>query len=300
MAKIQISTGDQDKTINTNSVWDRIIGLETSVAAMPSGEKLEAIESQLAQRPTNEEVDSKILTVNTGGTIDLSYKADVAYVNDKMIEALKGETGKNLKIVAGVIRNSGSGWQQIIESNHGPINVESVTNDQYNIVINYPFTAKNVISFVACPDEAMIQDGIMVGSSVGIDSAKIYLTNPKQAEGYLYYNGTTFTTPANSEIKFESFDPATGDITLLLPKDNLESRLFSVTNSKVGYLAQSLGFSGVSRIKVAFTNYSGVKQTTPSTSMAAHILMNLPPRIVDPSTYTKVSSNIWFVGVFEV
>jgi glycerophosphoryl diester phosphodiesterase len=56
--------------------------LREYVKIKPSYPELDEVNAKLAQLPTHEEVDEKILTVNTGGEIDLSYKADKVFVDE--------------------------------------------------------------------------------------------------------------------------------------------------------------------------------------------------------------------------
>jgi peptidoglycan/xylan/chitin deacetylase (PgdA/CDA1 family) len=71
--------------------------------------RLDANDEHLAERPTHEEVDEKILTVNTGGTIDLSYKADVTLVDD-VIQRIKNinEVSSDIQIMRDSIKVGGN------------------------------------------------------------------------------------------------------------------------------------------------------------------------------------------------
>ena len=81
--------------------------------------------------------------------------------------------------VCGVIRNTGSGWEQI-DGAHRSINIASVTNDTEKITVNFTFDADYVNTAAVTPDETMISGQYMVGPSVGTDHMDIYI----------YQNGT--------------------------------------------------------------------------------------------------------------
>lgn len=86
-----------------------------------------------------------------------------------------------LQQVAGTLRNTGSGWFVLSDTDHEPIGVASVSNDTSKITVTLDFTASKVISFVATPDETYAGASIgSIGSSVGLTSIDIYL---KDASG---------------------------------------------------------------------------------------------------------------------
>jgi hypothetical protein len=78
------------------------------------------------------------------------------------------------KQVAGVIRNTGSGWAQIPDP-HRPINMASITNDSMKITVTYSFTADYVNTVAVTPDETMASQGYVVGVSVGLQYLYIYI-----------------------------------------------------------------------------------------------------------------------------
>lgn len=87
--------------------------------------------------------------------------------------------GKKLRVIAGSIRNSGDGWKWISDSAHTPVGVTpTVTTSGVNIVINYGFTAKRVVSLIATPDETLAGLGIIVGGSVGTALTNLQVKAP--------------------------------------------------------------------------------------------------------------------------
>lgn len=98
-------------------------------------------------------------------------------------------SNKKLKFIACAIRNTGSGFQLINDAEHNPIGVTSVTNDTDKIILNYDFTAKEVISLVVTPDEIMAKNGIIVGSSVGTSLSNIHVYKMMAINGYITKSG---------------------------------------------------------------------------------------------------------------
>lgn len=88
-----------------------------------------------------------------------------------------GTTGRNYRIVAGTIRNTGSPnyWQPLDDASHRATGVSTVTTSTTAITVNYSFTASKVVSFIAAPDDTLAQADYFTGSSVGTSSAVIYL-----------------------------------------------------------------------------------------------------------------------------
>ena len=92
------------------------------------------------------------------------------------LSRLTPNDGKTYQIVAGVLRNNGSGWDFLDNVGHEPINISTVTNTTTQIHVNYAFTAKKVISFVATPDETYAIQGLFCGASVGYETAWIQVS----------------------------------------------------------------------------------------------------------------------------
>lgn len=91
------------------------------------------------------------------------------------------ETGRRYRMVACVMRNSGSGWAYIDDSDHAPIGLStiSVTTSGGADVLRtgYDFTASRVLSLFGGPDETLASRGLLFGPSVGLTYAdwRMYL-----------------------------------------------------------------------------------------------------------------------------
>lgn len=221
---------------------------------------------------------------NTGIEAQLS-----AMLNHEVI----GEDGKKLKIVACVIRNTGSGWKQI-GGNHIPINVSSVTQDKSKITINYSFKAKNVVSFVAVPDETMAEEDFFMGSSVGLDSANIYITQNKSLGSYVYYNGSTWASKGDNGIT------ATFNNGILTITHSAITGVKVSANCRDGAYIAQVGSLGTTTTQICFYDYSGKLVTTPNTKMKVYWERTSQHQPIDPATYVSSGGNIWVLGVMEV
>lgn len=84
------------------------------------------------------------------------------------------------RVLVGVLRNSGSGWGFINTSNHSPTGF-NVTNIQVvgnALRISYLFTASNVGTLLAVPDETFAPQGMLAGGSVGTTYTDLFMAAP--------------------------------------------------------------------------------------------------------------------------
>ena len=132
-------------------------------------EDSDTISLQSSYGNANFMIEGRSFPISGGGAgVDTVARAELA---QKITLGDLSESGRKIKTVAGVIRNDGTGWK-FIESangtaNHEKLNLLSVTADATQITVNFNFTAKNVLSFVATPDETFAQKGYFCGPSVG-------------------------------------------------------------------------------------------------------------------------------------
>lgn len=206
-----------------------------------------------------------------------------------------GETGKTIKVVACVIRNSGSGWQFINDAGHAPLNCASVSNDNSKITITYNFTAKKVVSFVACPDETMASDFMSMGASVGVDTALINLYQNKSMGGYIYYDGANWVFNSAEGVSGVSFSNGVLTIT--------HSAITGIKGSvecRTGALLANLGSLGTTTTEVYFRDYTGALATSPTTDMKIYFERDSSNLVLSPNNYINSNGNIWCLGVFEI
>ena len=81
------------------------------------------------------------------------------------------------RIVACVLRNTGSGWFAIDDADHTPIGVSSVSTSSTAITVNYNFTATTIHTNIVTVDDtfATTPTQYLVGASSGMSSMVIYL-----------------------------------------------------------------------------------------------------------------------------
>lgn len=95
--------------------------------------------------------------------------------------ALRGESGTEYKVVAGVIQNNGAGIWQLIPGAHSSINIASVSADSSKIRVTYTFTATAVCTFQATADDDFIVADYATGASVGVSFADVYIAHSGSA-----------------------------------------------------------------------------------------------------------------------
>jgi hypothetical protein len=217
------------------------------------------------------------------------------YKKEMSLDDVINQTGKKIKVVACVIRNDGTGWKQIIGS-HTPLHLLSVTNDTSKISVHYDFTAKNVISFVACPDEMMSADSYFMGSSVGTSQADISLYQNKTIGGYISYNGSSWSSSgANDNGISASFSG--GILTITHPP---VTGVKASIVSRDGTYIPCLGALGSTTTQVIFKDYAGATINTQDANMKVYFERSSSANVVDPNTYVNAGGNIWCYGIFEV
>jgi hypothetical protein len=96
-----------------------------------------------------------------------SLSEQVQQVTSQMVESVKGEAGKSVQTLAGVIRNSGSGWFYIDDTGHNRVNMSTVVVQNGSIRVEHTSLAKKVGSLIAAPDETFAKEGMICGASVG-------------------------------------------------------------------------------------------------------------------------------------
>jgi hypothetical protein len=177
-------------------------------------------------------------------------------VNVKLADITQQTKGRKTKIVACAIRNSGSGFQLINDSVHEPIGVLSVTNDTSSITINYDFTAKQVISLVAVPDEIMAQNGIVVGGSVGTDFTKLDVYKHFAVSGYITKSGGNTPSYAVNTSISKGVTGATpfDNFTMEISHENCDIPNFPIgfVNAKNGDMSPYISSHGLTTTRVKF------------------------------------------------
>ncbi|MFF4834115.1 hypothetical protein [Streptomyces sp. NPDC001315] len=85
------------------------------------------------------------------------------------------EAGARLAVIAGTIRNTGSGWQLLDDDAHEPSGITGVTEQAGYIELQHAVGAAQVVALTVTVDETYAKSGLRCGASVGLDHSFIYL-----------------------------------------------------------------------------------------------------------------------------
>lgn len=227
---------------------------------------------------------------------DLEGKADESGI-------LRGTAGRKYRLIAGTIRNTGTGWAAIDDSGHRPAGVTGVTVTATSIDVAFAATAK-IVTFVCGPDETYASRGLRLGSSVALDAARIhcYQSNEHRLTDYVTWNGTAWTS-LNGVYSGITFN---GAGLLTLTHADMGATLGGAVSARppLGAAANTIASLG------------GMTDTTTQVELrapAGTVITTLPnptrlwveraglrkATVVDPATLTETSGNIWFIGVVE-
>ena len=222
-------------------------------------------------------------------------------------------TDKPHRIVAGVIRNDGSGWDFITDTTHqGDLNCVSVsTNVDGQLIIDYSdIDATKIISFVIVPDETFASLGYMVGASVGKTQAyvNIYQNEPNAIAGLVECkNDQTITLDANSSgITSVTWDSDLGSIQVI--HDSMHDSRTAIPIITPYIYARALprvaSMSGTS-VRIEFIDFTtGTKLTQVSDKISFQIQRSdstyLKKKMIDANTIINPNGNFWFMGIFKV
>ena len=203
---------------------------------------------------------------------------------------------KKFKIVSCVLRNYSGTWKLITEGDHLPINVKAVTQDETGITIEYPFTAKNVVSLLVTPDEDYAKKNIFCGASVGLSHSKIQIFQPAVAGGYIAYSGDAWNVNGN----IVSADFEGGNLKVTHPADNGASEYAASVNKRNPNDYDPLLLSvGVTTTEIGFYDSDGNKVTTPDSNMKVYLNRGLFGKLVVPA-FAPTDGNLWVLGIMEV
>lgn len=215
------------------------------------------------------------------------------------------EEGRKFAVVAGVIRNmdDGQGWRLITDApNHDSCNIKTVSNDTSQITVDYSnLDIKNVVSFVATPDETLAKAGFFCGSSVGVTGAQIQLKQRKLVADYVSYSGSAWSS---TNGVFSGFTWSAG--TLTLTHESVETTTAGIQCSltgRDGVLVPGAGSASATATQVRFYDWAGVLQTTESANMKVYVSRGFASAAANPNNVnntTFASGNLWLMGVFEL
>lgn len=236
----------------------------------------------------------KLLPEPTMDALDERYIREEHYV--------KGDAGKNYRVVSCVIRPNSSGvWGVIDDGIHTPVGVSAVTQTSGAIEVHYNFTAKRIGSLVATPDETFAQSGLQAGASVQETVARIQLGWTVTGDR-VFWNGSAWTS-SHDNFSAYSFNSATGVLTCTR-RGQYSFNIGVAATSRKPNMHVFLDGVNPTQVRVGFSDMAGAPVTSPSTDCDAYLVV--PARQsapIDPSTLKAdvySGANIWVFGIFEV
>lgn len=239
----------------------------------------------------------------------------LSMVNDLYLKVGKYDlTGKNkaFRLVAGVIRNGGNGWEFIVDSGHqGDLNCASVSaNSSGQIVIDYSgIGAKKTISLLIAPDETFARAGYICGASVGSSASyvEIYKYAPVSVCGYIECkNDGTIEIDSNtsSGITSATWDSENNRMHIVHSTVSASACPVAIPALYSTTIPRIYSSSGTST-DIQFINISDGTTATEVTNKLSFRFQRTSPNDLqlvkqDANGIVSQNGNFWFIGIFEV
>lgn len=231
---------------------------------------------------------------------------------EDLIDTLNISLPSDYRMVAGVIRNSGSGWDIIDDADHTPINMDSVTSDSVSITIDYTsLGATEVVSLVATPDEtyAGLYD---FGSSVGVGSSSVLIKERQKRKivSLITHSGSGSFTKSGSDVSAVSYNTGTGLLTITHTAVNgVDPRITCLPSAAANdtvFVPASFSIGSTSSTFRLYKADGTGQQTLANPEMSRGYFMRdfetngLTQVAVNPANVSDASGNVWIIGVFKV
>lgn len=206
-----------------------------------------------------------------------------------------GTLNKKYRIVACVLRNEGSGWYAITDSDHQPVGISAVMSDTNSIALTYDFTPTKVGTLVCCPDEYYSEYGYSFGASVGLVTSLIKIAQNRTIGGYIYYSGTAWIIGAGS-VGIVSLSFSGGS--LKITHENIGTTYARTAIVRDGGCLANLGTVAADYSRVEFRDFAGALISAANTSMKIYFMATTGPA-KNPNEVISVGGNVWVFGIFE-
>lgn len=256
------------------------------------------------QYVTATQLAGEVATINTA----LGTKANSSSLATKADKATTITTSKPLYGIAGVIRNTGAGWDVINDAGHEPINIDNVVSDGDKITINYgTLGASKVGTFIVTPDEKLNEQGFQVGASVGPTSTSIYLSRsiPSYSDYVAYTSGAFVSANGVFTCTWNATD---GYLQVTHPTiigSALNVSLAGRPGTALNYTPVVAGdlTTGSTFIAIEFRDATGNQVMTPDTNMRVFVthgggfVSSVDPSTINTTTYPN--SNLWIYAVMQ-
>lgn len=243
---------------------------------------------------------------------DYRFKGNVAGDITELFSLVGGGSSplSGYQMVAGVIRNTGSGWGIIDDVDHTPLNIDGVSNDTSTITIDHSsIGASEVVSLIVAPDEtyAGVYD---FGSSVGVDSTAISIKTRTRdvVNGTVTHTGNGAFTKSGT-ITSVAYDSGTGILTVTHPTCGANWGVMTDLADTDGNITQWKTFGNSlssTQMQYKMFNLDGTQKTllNPEINRANFTREvekeNLTVSGINPNNVAEVTGNIWIIGLFKI
>jgi hypothetical protein len=275
----------------------------TPTTLPPQGEPTPLPESPApAPEPAPEVTKASIGLSEVDNTSDLNKPVSVAQQAALDLKAdddglVRGSDGKRFRVVAGAIRNSGTGFQLINDAAHTPVGIHSVTTaaDGMSVTLKLTFQGASVGSVVAAPDETLAAAGYAVGASVGLGSITLFASQPGGFGDYVSWNGSKWVS-LNGIVTSAVMNASTGLITCT--HANISSPYGGSVTSRSLSKRASLEGTSATTTTLYLVDSAGRPVKKPTTDNRFWITRT-GARRATMRELARAGSNIWIYGVFE-
>lgn len=277
-------------TTNTN-----VTNLTTEVGTKASQADLTTLTTTVGTKASQ----ADLTTTNTNVTGLTNTKAD---------KSTAVSAGHPLRVVLGVIRNTGTGWEVIDDAGHTPVGIDDVLTTDAYIEVDYgSLGVIEVGSFVAVPDDTLAQAGFFAGSSVQLDKAIIKIGQSGKAfSDFISFNGSDWVSTNGTITPTFSGGELTLTHPAILDEGNLSVTLAPRMGATKAYRTVISGATGAvqaTSVRIQFRDENDALVAVPDTNMKVYVSHGGGTRSVDPTTLTTASypnSNIWLMGMMKV
>jgi hypothetical protein len=212
--------------------------------------------------------------------------------------SLSVEGDPNIKMLAGVIRNTGGTWSFLNDADHVPLRLTSISQPSSSIVrIGYDKTYPKVISLLVVPDETYTRNGVIAGASVGLSDANIELYQNKTVNGYIRYDGSGWVASGGNVTNI-TYASGTGLLTFNHPELHANDQFgLSLTPRQPSAYVYYGGSAGTTSQEVYIYNPDGTPYTgAPNTDMRFYF-GKTSSGLLEHSQSAISGSNLWIFGL---
>lgn len=210
----------------------------------------------------------------------------------------------NYRVVAGAIRNTGSGWELISDGQHFPMNVDSVSNNSASITIDYSgLNATGVVSGIVSPDETF--GGVYTaGASIGTSVANIQIKNQLLYGKALvtHHGGGAFSIANSSNSPFSGLSASYASGILTILHDNADGTPLTLDWGGDTVIRKAYNTEGYTIARYKFYNYDGTQQdlANPSISRFSFERRLSTGVFVNPDNLISGGGNFWFMIILKI